>query len=171
MATLYNLHRVHRKWHLRQRFQNLFPITSIDAVTTPLAVKYNGHPLCILDDGYSWLRHFPVGSQYIMTTTFAPDGQILQWYIDLCQSHGVTAEGIPWWDDLYLDIALLPSGQLFVLDADELDEALDSGDISLKEHAEVSQEAQRLVELIREERFDLPRLAPRHWQQFMSLLR
>ena len=118
-------------------FHGMAALLYIDAVMEPLTVKYDGHPLCILDKGYSWLRHFPQGSQYILTTTFSPDGQILQWYIDLCQSHGVTDEGIPWWDDLYLDIAILPSGQLFVLDADELDEALDKGEISSREHTGV----------------------------------
>ena len=154
-----------------QHFRGVVALLYIDAVTEPFTVNYGGHPLCILDKGYSWLRHFPAGSQYILTTTFSPDGQILQWYIDLCQSHGVTDEGIPWWDDLYLDIAILPSGQLFVLDADELDEALDAGTISSKQHGEVCQEGQRLMDLIREERFELLGIGSRHRQQLVPLLR
>lgn len=154
-----------------KHFRGVVALLYIDEVTEPFSVSYDGQSLCILDQGYSWLRHFPVGSQYIMTTTFSPDGQVLQWYIDLCQSHGVTEEGIPWWDDLYLDIAILPSGKLFVLDADELDEALDQGVISSKEHAAVCQEAQYLVELVREERFEILRVAEGHRRQLLPLLR
>ena len=143
----------------------------IDSAVDPLEVQYDGHLLRILDDGYSWLRHFPVGTQYIVTTMFAPDGQILQWFIDLCLSHGTTTEGIPWWDDLYLDVAILPSGQIFVLDADELDEALDKGIISAKDHSSMWQEAQRLIDLIREERLDVLGFSARHRQQLMPLLR
>ena len=154
-----------------RHFRGMAALLYIDAVTEPLSVSYGGQSLCILDQGYSWLRHFPADSQYIVTTTYSPDGQVLQWYIDLCQSHGVTEEGIPWWDDLYLDIAILPSGQLFVLDADELDEALDQGAISTKEHAAVCQEAQHLVELVREERFDLLKITDEHRRRLLPLLR
>jgi predicted RNA-binding protein associated with RNAse of E/G family len=57
------------------------------------------------------------------------------------------------------------------LDADELDEALDQGVITTKEHAAVCQEAQRLVELVREERLEILRITAEHRQRLLPLLR
>jgi len=57
-------------------------------------------------------------------------GVVVQWYIDICASHGVDADGIPWFEDLYLDIVVLPSREAMLLDADELDAALVEGKIT-----------------------------------------
>jgi predicted RNA-binding protein associated with RNAse of E/G family len=143
----------------------------VDEAANPLSVQYNGHQFCILNDGYSWLRHFlSVSQQHIFTTMFDPDGQVVQWFIDICLSHGTSSEGIPWWDDLYLDIAILPSGRTFVLDADELDEALSAGIISFQDHAGAWEEVHRLLELIYKRRFELMQIGARHRQELMPLL-
>ena len=47
---------------------------------------------------------------------------IIQWYIDICIQNGVE-NGRPFWDDLYLDLIVLPYGEMIQKDADELEEA------------------------------------------------
>lgn len=37
---------------------------------------------------------------------------------------------MPYFDDLYLDVVLLPSGDMYLLDEDELEEAYANGNIS-----------------------------------------
>ena len=54
---------------------------------------------------------------------------------------------MPWWDDLYLDVAVLPNGEVYVLDEDELDEARDSGVIPEEHHALAWAETNRLIGL------------------------
>ncbi|MNC42943.1 hypothetical protein D3C75_917770 [compost metagenome] len=55
---------------------------------------------------------------------------IVQWYIDTCKVQGVTDQGVPWFDDLYLDVVVLGNGEVFLLDEDELEEALEREDIT-----------------------------------------
>ena len=153
-----------------ERFNGSVCLFYIDEAADPLSVQYNGHQVCILDDGCSWLRHFPAAQQHVVTTMFDPDGQILQWIIDICLLHGTDSDGNLWWDDLYLDIVILPSGEVFVLDIDELDEAFVSGVISQQYHAGAWQEAQRLLDLIRADRFGLFQEGVRHRQQLIPLL-
>ncbi|SFM18499.1 hypothetical protein SAMN03159341_11988 [Paenibacillus sp. 1_12] len=99
-------------------------------VREPLLVTYDTKDICIVDDGFKWLMYFPQESGYSVTTTFDSHGNIVQWYFDIIKNQGLTNEGIPYIDDLYLDLVLLPDGTLYVLDEDELGEALDAKEIS-----------------------------------------
>lgn len=57
---------------------------------------------------------------------FDNKGNIVQWYIDICLKNGLD-RNIPWLDDLFLDIILLPSEEVIQKDADELEEAYLNG--------------------------------------------
>ncbi len=100
-------------------------VTRLDLirVTNPLSVRYSEQEIQIAGDGYSWLQQFPAGQKHVVTTVFNAHGQIVQSYIDICLRHGRDTTGI-FWDDLMLDLVLLPSGECFVLDAEELETAL-----------------------------------------------
>jgi len=142
----------------------------IDEAENPLSVQNNGHEVPILNHGYSWLRQLPSAQEHVLTTMFDSDGQTLQWIIDICLTSGADSHGIHWWDDLYLDIAILPSGEVFVLDEDELDEALDAGAISKEYHSKAWQETNRLLDLIDKGRYDLMQKAVKHRRQLIPLL-
>ena len=92
-------------------------------VAEPLWVMHHEQRICIADNGYSWLQLFPEGANYTHTTMFDADGQPVQEYIDLVAEQGVGEDGIPWYDDLYLDIAWIPEGTPILLDQEELDAA------------------------------------------------
>lgn len=47
-----------------------------------------------------------------MTTVFNEKGEVVQWYIDICNEIGIT-KGIPWYEDLILDLVVLPTGEVF----------------------------------------------------------
>ena len=142
----------------------------IDEAESPVSFQYDGHHVCILDDGYSWLRQLPSTQRHVLTTMFDSDGQILQWIIDVCLTSGSDSGGIHWWDDLYLDIVILPSGEVFVLDEDELDEALDTAEISKEHHSWAWKETDRLLDLIHAGRYDLMETAIRHRHQLIPML-
>lgn len=58
-------------------------------------------------------------------------------------------EGIPYWDDLYIDVVALPDGVLHVLDEDELAEAYFKSEISKEAYDYAIEEAQRLIQSIK----------------------
>lgn len=111
-------------------------------------LDYPGGRLLIADDGYQWLQHFPPGAKHVITATFDAQGRFVYWYIDIVKEHGLDAEGIPWYDDLYLDIVILPDGTTHVLDADELDEALADSKITTEEWQIAWDETNRLLALL-----------------------
>ena len=58
------------------------------------------------------------------------NGKVLLWYIDMTAKQGIDVDGVPYFDDLYLDLVVYPDGTIIVDDMDELEEALSKKDIT-----------------------------------------
>lgn len=114
-------------------------------VTEPLVVQYKEHKVCIADSGYTWFQHFPEGESYTITTVLDQNGEVVQFYIDMCMDHGINEEEIPWFVDLYLDIVILPDKELFLLDDNELMEAFKKGEITDKDMKLAHETAQKII--------------------------
>lgn len=138
-------------------------VTLIDMikVSEPLVVTYGEDNICIVEDGYKWLFQFPNNKHYAVTTMFNEKGKVVQRYIDICMENGVE-NGVPFNDDLFLDIVVLPSGRVIVLDEDELEEALANGEVTQELYDLAWDEATRLLELINKKEFSLLELADTH---------
>ncbi|WP_035512524.1 DUF402 domain-containing protein [Halalkalibacillus halophilus] len=133
----------------------------IQEVSEPLSKTYGNKEICIVDNGYSWLHHYPTNEYHSVTTMFNSNGEIVQWYIDICLQNGVE-DGVPWMDDLFLDIVVLPSGEIMLLDTDELEEAFEQGVISEYQYNLAHKEAREIIELVHKDEFNLIKLANEH---------
>ncbi|MFM9280230.1 DUF402 domain-containing protein [Paenibacillus jiagnxiensis] len=128
----------------------------------PLWKTYGGHTFCIADKGYSWLQYYPKDAHFVVTAMFNDKQQIVEWYIDTCRSQGVTDQGVPWFDDLYLDIVVLGNGEVFLVDEDELQEALQKGHITAGEAQLANKTAAELLRLIDAHKFPYFQMSLRH---------
>ncbi|SEM83175.1 hypothetical protein SAMN05518847_101916 [Paenibacillus sp. OV219] len=97
-----------------------------------------------------------------MTTMFDDKNRVVQWYIDICKTQGLTDQQVPWFDDLYLDVVVLPTGEVFLLDEDELEEAVSQGTVTIKDAALARKTAGRLLSTIRNGRFRYFTLSLKH---------
>lgn len=85
----------------------------------------------LIDDGYFWLQFFPDNCKNVaLSIALTKDGEIREWYFDIAKNTSLTDKGVPYIDDLYLDVVLTPDGEIELLDEDELQEALDKNDIN-----------------------------------------
>ena len=101
----------------------------------------------------------PKNSNYNVRVFFDEERNILQRYIDICKSTGFDTEAnAPYYDDLFLDIIIGRTGDVRVLDEDELEEALSSGVITKDEFdfavglkdkilEEIAKKSNRFIEL------------------------
>ena len=148
-------------------FHGYVSLLCLDQVREPLWARKSKQPVCIADTGYVWLQHFPVAQHHTITSMFDASGNVVQWYIDICKQQGLTEMGVPWFDDLYLDIIVLPSGEIEVFDADELDDALQAKVISPADHNFAWQEVNRLVAML-PHNFPLLQLSLGHYQKLLQ---
>lgn len=91
------------------KFKGYGTLIKVNEVSEPLYVQYKEQQICIVNDGYVWMQHFPENEQHSLTTMFNSKGEVVQWYIDICARSGVE-NNIPWVDDLFIDIVVLPTG-------------------------------------------------------------
>jgi uncharacterized protein len=148
-------------WLDSKEFTGHLTLLEMVKVTENLTVRYEKEEVCIASDGFSWLQHFPKDQYYTVTTMMDDKGEIIQWYIDICHEIGIE-EGIPWMDDLFLDIVILPAGNVYLLDEDELEDALKSCIITEEMYNLAKRQASELMDLIQAGKFPLLNLAKKH---------
>ncbi len=105
-------------------------LNRIKEVTEPQTWEFNGEDIVVCDKGIQWLSFLPQEDHYCITAMLDAEGEVIVWYIDMIASQGMDESGIPYFDDLYLDLVVYPDGTILVDDMDELEEAYESGDIS-----------------------------------------
>jgi uncharacterized protein len=117
-------------------------------VREPLFVQNLETTICIADAGFTWLHYLRDAAKHVITAMHDPSGAIAQWYIDIVLEHGFDDRGVPYFDDLYLDIVVSPDGRFEVQDANELEDALKAGVISQAQFDLAWRETNRLVGLL-----------------------
>jgi len=102
---------------------------------------------CILDDNYKWLQFYDYTCKHCLTAMYNDKNEIVEWYFDIAREIG-KENGIPYEDDMYLDVVLLPNGDINLLDEDELEDALKKKQIIKEEFEDAYQEANQLTKRI-----------------------
>ena len=101
--------------------------------------------LCIVDTGYKWIEFYDYRAKIKLTAAYNEKNEIVEWYFDIAKKIG-KEDGVPYEDDLYLDVVVKPSGKTILLDEDELKDALDKKIITNKDYEEAYQVANNLLE-------------------------
>ena len=111
-------------------FKGYIGLLEIGEVSEKQIWKFNGEAITVCDNGLKWLSILPQNDFYCITTMLNANNDILLWYIDMIAAQGIDADGIPYFDDLYLDLVVYPDGTIIVDDRDELEDALLAKDIT-----------------------------------------
>lgn len=115
-------------------FEGYVSLIKIEKVSVPQIWKFNGEDIVVCDNGLKWLSILPKNDFYCITAMLNEQGEILVWYIDMIASQKIEQDGIPSFEDLYLDLVVYPDGTIMVDDRDELEEALKTKDITKKQY-------------------------------------
>jgi predicted RNA-binding protein associated with RNAse of E/G family len=128
-------------------------LTKMESVPQRLSILFEGKEVCLACEGYSWLCFLPELQNWCMTAMYDQAGGIIEWYFDITKSNFIDENGDPSYDDLYLDIVLLPDGRVLTLDEDELIQAYEHKSITENE----LQLAYRVhAQLLRDKIVDIP---------------
>jgi predicted RNA-binding protein associated with RNAse of E/G family len=132
-----------------EKFSGYISVIYVEKVKKPLVKSLDGQKVCIVDDGYTWVIFMPDNLMYSLTMMLNEKNEIVQWYFDICKAYQISESGVPFFEDLYLDIVVLPSGNIMLLDEDELSHAFKIGAISENEYNEANKQADLLIEDIK----------------------
>ena len=111
-------------------FKGYIGILEIEEVTEKQVWRHNGKDIIVCENGSKWLSILPQDDFYCITVMMNANDDILLWYIDMIAEQGIDVDGVPYFDDLYLDFIVYPDGTIKVDDMDELVEALSQQNIT-----------------------------------------
>ena len=111
-------------------FTGYIGILDILEVSEPQIWKYNGKEVTVCNNNYQWLSIMPENEYYCMMVMMNEKQEIQVCYVDMIAEQGYDADVVPYFYDLYLDLFVYPDGTIIEDDMDELESALQSGDIS-----------------------------------------
>lgn len=142
-------------------FTGVLTLLTIERVTEPLTMPLPSGPLTVAAPGYLWLQTFAPGAHHTVTTMFDAIGRPIQSYIDIIRGWERSPDGIPYWDDLYLDLVVTPQSSPILLDEPELEAAERAGIIGPEERIRAWQEVETVRGLLREGRLPVLESAAR----------
>ena len=131
-----------------QGMDGIASLILIQDITQPLVVRNGDHEVTIVDRGISWLQIALKNQHVWVTAMFDAQDRLLQIYFDVTDGNHLEPADNPTFDDLYLDIVMEPDGTLYVLDRDELDAALEAGEITPQQHQQALEEGNRLYAML-----------------------
>ena len=99
--------------------------------TKEMRVVCDGRELNLISAGYKWLVYFPMDKSWALTAFYDDKGVLFEWYFDISRGNFVDERGMPCIDDIFLDLVVFPDERVLTLDADELQDALDNGEIAI----------------------------------------
>lgn len=126
-------------------FNGFIAKTILESVNRPLIKNMIGKDYCIADSGYTWVQYVPLQEKWCLTTMFDSKGEIVQWYFDITKENGIDSSGNPFYDDLYLDVIVLPSSEILLIDEDDLKEALNNHVITRDDYDLAYGEANKII--------------------------
>ena len=126
-------------------FKGYVGLLTIDEVSQKQEWNYKDETITVCDNGYKWLTIMPKDDYYCITVMMDSDYNVQVSYIDMIDSQGIDEDGVPFFYDCYLDLVVYPDGYVKVDDRDELDEALNNGDISKEQYERALQTADKLM--------------------------
>ncbi len=133
-------------------FCGVASLYSIHQVREPLYKPIAGVQTLLADDGFRWLQLYSdreASQNYVVTAMYDAQRRLVQWYIDVCSCHGVDHRGVPWHDDLYLDVIASDHGAVEILDAADLEAAFDTDVVLLSAYLLAWREVHRLAPQVR----------------------
>lgn len=108
-------------------YKGFISLVTVIKVKKKITVDYEQQSKEILfDDGYKCLVFLPDNEKWCVSVVYNRLNEVVEWYFDITKVNSIDEQGNPFFDDLYIDIAISPDFKIVILDEDELKEALES---------------------------------------------
>lgn len=125
---------------------------------------------CIMDNNYKWLEFYDYSSKIKLTAIYDENSEIVEWYFDIAREIGKD-NGIPYEDDLYLDVVVTPSGNVILLDEDELKEAYNKKEMTKEEFENAYKEAEQLMNKLKNNKDKLKKYTDKYLKQMLGVIK
>lgn len=135
-----------------EKFKGKISLIEIEKLNENFEViRPNGTTDLVIAKDYKIMTYFPKKEKYCMTAMFDNDWNLKQWYFDIGKSYCKYDGEIPYSEDLYLDLVVLPDGTFYALDENELKEALLNNIVSKEEYDIAFSTMYKIMQMIKDD--------------------
>ena len=120
-------------------------LVNIVEVENKLVVKHHGKKTTLLDAGYKRIVFLPDNDFWCAQAMYDENNNIIEWYFDITSGNYVDENNKPCFDDLYLDVVLLPYGEIIGFDEDELLKSYAQKEISKEQFLNAKSTARKII--------------------------
>ena len=115
-------------------------------VSSPLNVDSPIGKVTIANDGFKQLIFAPRNKHWWLTIMFDNNNNLIESYFDITKENDFSDESKPYFIDMKLDICIPNNDKPYIMDEDELKEALDQNLITVEEYNIAYTTANRIIE-------------------------
>ena len=123
--------------------------------------------LCMANDNYKWLEFYDYNKKYRLTAMYNENNEIIEWYFDIARKIG-KEKGMPYEDDLYLDVVLTPEGDIKLLDEYELKNSFDRFEVNKSDYEMAYNEAKQLMNKLQNNKDTLKILTDKYLKEMLK---
>lgn len=139
-------------------------------MTAPLVVHYDFADVRIVDEDYGWLQIALKDGFVWLTAMFDSFDRLVSLYFDITNGNRFDDPENPYFEDMYLDI-VISCGEIRILDQDELDEALENGDITREEYNHAEQVCRELYEYLLVHKDEVAAFCIQSYRELKSMIK
>ena len=160
---------IKRKYIIQDIDNGKVSLLFIEKVDSPSLKTYeDGTKLKIADNNFYWLQIGLKDKNYWITAMYNESKELIQIYIDITFENIIDEN--PSYLDLFLDIVLMPNGNIFLLDKEELENAFYQNDITKKEYDLANEEAKKIIEELPKKKDDLIMICNKYLENLVKKL-
>ena len=160
---------IKRKYIIQDIDNGKVSLLFIEKVDSPSLKTYeDGTKLKIADNNFYWLQIGLKDKNYWITAMYNESKELIQIYIDITFENIIDEN--PSYLDLFLDIVLMPNGNIFLLDKEELENAFYQNDITKKEYDLANEEAKKILEELPKKKDDLIMICNKYLENLVKKL-
>lgn len=133
-----------KRVYLSEDAENRYSLIYIDRVKEKQVWEFLESKPVVADDNFKWLVAAPKYENYVITMYMDQNMKTILWYIDMIDGQGIDEDGVYFYNDMFLDLIVLSSGEIIEDDRDEFERALIMGVISQEQYELVKKTALEL---------------------------
>lgn len=143
----------------------------IKKVESPSVKEYgNNIKIKIADEKFYWLQIAMENENYWVTAMYDDKKNPIQYYIDITEKNVVNPKEDSYFYDLFLDIVVLNTGEVFLLDEDELEQALKEKIINHEQYELAYNKAKEIIKFVSKEKHKLEYFCNKYFNQLLCKL-
>lgn len=134
--------------HVEDIFSGYVCRIKVNKARQKLTVDYEESEKVLLDDGYKCIFFLPDSENWCVSAVYNISNEIIEWYFDITKQNSIDEHGNPYYDDLYLDIAVSPDFKIAILDEEELKKAFELKEITKSDYDMAHHTCKKIIEEI-----------------------